>query len=152
MMWVLLLPAVFFGDLFLKRYLDSRLEGNTRIYLAGKRAVLRKCHNSGIAGGRFSGRAKEISTLTLGIMLGFLAKELRLLFQKGKTVQKAGIALLLGGGLSNWYDRRKKGYVTDYISFCKGPKKLQNLVFNLSDFCIFAGILMALLGTGKKES
>ena len=42
-------------------------------------------------------------------------------------------------------DRMKKGSVTDYIRFPEFPvKKISNLVFNMSDFAIFAGIFCLL--------
>lgn len=47
-----------------------------------------------------------------------------------------------GGGMSNWYDRHKRGYVTDYVSFRFGPEKFRRLVFNVSDFCIFFGLAL----------
>ncbi len=51
--------------------------------------------------------------------------------------KKYGVAyaLILGGALSNTYERLFKGYVTDYI-------KIGKVVYNLSDFAIFAGALM----------
>lgn len=56
-----------------------------------------------------------------------------------------GYALLLGGGISNFIDRMKKGSVTDYVRFPKFPvKKISELVFNLSDFGIFAGVFCLL--------
>ncbi len=48
---------------------------------------------------------------------------------------KAAFALVLGGALSNTCDRLFKGYVTDYI-------RIGNVVYNISDFAIFAGTAM----------
>lgn len=50
-----------------------------------------------------------------------------------------GYALILGGALSNTYERIFKGYVTDYI-------RIGNMVYNVSDFSIFAGTLAVILG------
>lgn len=50
--------------------------------------------------------------------------------------------MILGGGLSNYMDRRNKGYVTDYISFNVKNKEMKNMVFNLSDFFILAGSVL----------
>lgn len=61
------------------------------------------------------------------------------------SVAGIGYALILGGGLSNFIDRVKKGTVTDYLRFPNFPiKKISNLVFNLSDFGIFAGVFCLL--------
>ena len=66
--------------------------------------------------------------------------------QKGKYMMKTGLALLLGGALSNTYDRLKRKYVVDYFSFGVKWKRLRNIVFNISDFCILAGTLLTVLG------
>lgn len=56
-----------------------------------------------------------------------------------------GHALVLGGALSNTYERIFKGYVTDYI-------KIGGTVYNISDFAIFAGaFLIALKGIREEK-
>ena len=37
-------------------------------------------------------------------------------------------------------ERVEKGYVTDYLSFSVKNEKLRKIVFNLSDFSVFAGV------------
>ena len=52
-----------------------------------------------------------------------------------QKVQKLGIAIILGGAISNLYDRVVRRYVVDYFSIQCG--KLKGVVFNLGDiFCI----------------
>ena len=46
-----------------------------------------------------------------------------------------GYALIFGGALSNTYERFFKGYVTDYI-------RIGNMVYNISDLAIFAGVFV----------
>ena len=58
--------------------------------------------------------------------------------QNGTALQVAGISFLLGGGLSNTYDRIARGEVTDYIG-------VGRVVYNLADFAIFAGMLMTVM-------
>ena len=56
---------------------------------------------------------------------------------EGRKADRIGFALITAGGLSNLYDRLKRGYVVDYFSIrCK---YLEKVVFNLGDFFIFAG-------------
>jgi len=56
---------------------------------------------------------------------------------EGRKADRIGFALITAGGLSNLYDRLKRGYVVDYFSIrCK---YLEKIVFNLGDFFIFAG-------------
>ena len=63
----------------------------------------------------------------------------------GKGLLKTGLAILLGGAFSNTYDRLKRGYVVDYLNFPKAPGKLKNVIFNISDFAILIGALIATL-------
>ena len=60
----------------------------------------------------------------------------------GRRLGRMGLAMVLGGGMSNYMDRRNKGYVTDYISFNVKNKDMRRMVFNLSDFCIAAGTVL----------
>ncbi len=64
---------------------------------------------------------------------------------EGRKADRIGLALVTAGGLSNLYDRIRRGYVVDYFSIrCK---YLEKIVFNLGDFFIFAGsALIAISG------
>lgn len=97
--------------------------------------------NEGAASGILAKHPKILKTISAA-MLCFCVLELGRERQKGKsTVAGIGYALLLGGGLSNFIDRVRTGSVTDYLRFPKFPiKKISELVFNLSDFSIFAGV------------
>ena len=57
-----------------------------------------------------------------------------------------GAGLLLGGGLSNLWERLRQGAVFDYLRFPKAPGPLKRYVYNLADFAVFAGALALLLG------
>lgn len=50
--------------------------------------------------------------------------------------------MILGGGLNNYTERRRKGYVTDYASLNVENPKLKKVVFNISDLFIFTGALL----------
>ena len=56
-----------------------------------------------------------------------------------------GLSLAIGGGANNFYDRAKRGYVVDYFSFRTPWKRLNQMIFNLSDLCIFLGSLLIVL-------
>ena len=55
-------------------------------------------------------------------------------------MEKLALTLTLAGGVSNLYDRMKRGYVVDYFSICW--KFLKRVVLNLGDVCIFAGAVL----------
>lgn len=117
-------------------------KGNWREYLTPRIELL---ENKGAASGILAKHPKVLKTIS-AVMLCFCALALGKERQKGKvTMTGVGYALLLGGGLSNFIDRMKKGSVTDYVRFPKFPvKKISELVFNLSDFGIFAGVFCLL--------
>ncbi len=52
--------------------------------------------------------------------------------EKGTRISKLGLSMILGGGLNNYTERRRKGYVTDYVSLNVG-KSEKKVVFNISD-------------------
>lgn len=117
-------------------------ESNWREYLAPKIELL---ENKGAASGILAKHPKMLKAVSAA-MLCFCALALGKERQKEKvTMVGIGYALMLGGGLSNFIDRVKKGSVTDYVRFPKFPvKKISELVFNLSDFGIFAGVFCLL--------
>ena len=64
----------------------------------------------------------------------------------GKGLLKWGLALLLGGAYTNTYDRLKRKYVVDYVSFNVPVKGIRRIVFNIGDFCIMIGALLTTAG------
>ena len=61
-----------------------------------------------------------------------------------------GAGLLLGGGLSNLYERLRHGKVYDYLRFPKAPGPIRNYVYNLADFAIFFGAVLLVFCRKKK--
>ena len=64
---------------------------------------------------------------------------------------RLGCAMLLGGGISNLYERLSGKGVFDYIQFPKAPGRLRKYVFNLADFAIFFGAVWIALRSGGKH-
>lgn len=60
-----------------------------------------------------------------------------------------GGSLIVGGALSNIYDRKKRGHVVDYIHVKKGP--LSRIVFNLADLFIALGAIISILSLKPRE-
>jgi signal peptidase II len=70
--------------------------------------------------------------------------------KKGKVLLKTGLAFILGGAYSNTYDRLRRKYVVDYISFDlksgnKLADKFKKIVFNISDFAIIIGSMFLVI-------
>ena len=58
----------------------------------------------------------------------------------------AAAGLILGGGLSNLWERLRHGRVYDYLRFPKAPGPLGRYVYNLADLALFLGAAGLLLG------
>ena len=160
MIYFTITASIIAADAILKEYFKSTFRGKHRKVnrkdtnrcinkedgaLQKLRPEIEILENRGAASGILSSYPKVIKGISAG-MLCFCVLALGRERQQGKvTAAGIGYALLLGGGLSNFIDRIKKGSVTDYIRFPKVPvKKISELVFNLSDFGIFAGVFCLL--------
>lgn len=147
MIWIMIITAVFMIDCCIKKWAEENLQGKKRQHIGHTGCSLVLVHNKGFAGSRMKEKpeiVKVIHTIILvlfGILCIFLGY-----FKKGNEMTAFGISMILGGGASNLYDRWKKGYVTDYL----GLPVAKKLVFNVSDLCIFAGAVLAILGEMKK--
>ena len=151
MIFIIILLSVFLGDLLLKKYIEANLPEGEEKTVFGGRILIRKLHNHGIALGGLSEHPLLIRRGTIGLIGGMFVYYLILLFRKGETVRKTGLSLLLGGALCNWFDRFHQGHVTDYFSFQVKWQKLRQIVFNLSDICIFIGSILMLFGGCRKK-
>lgn len=61
-----------------------------------------------------------------------------------------GAGLVLGGGLSNLWERLRYGKVLDYLRFPAAPGKLKKYVYNLADLALFLGALLLALFPREK--
>lgn len=142
--------GIFVVDLLIKNHIERTGTEGEEEAVCGGRLLLRRHHNRGAflnAGERRRGVVAVLSViLTLGATVLFLAT----FTFRGSTMLRAGLALLLGGAYSNTYDRLVRKYVVDYVSFPVKNKKIRNIVFNISDFCIMVGALLMVLGSAEK--
>ena len=133
-------------EFFLKNYIEREKEEKKEEKIWGGMLVLQKYHNRGAflnAGEKKSAVVALLSCLLTAVITVIFIMTLG---QKGKPLLKAGLALLLGGAFSNTYDRLKRKYVVDYFSFGVKFLPLRNIIFNISDFCIILGALIAAIG------
>ncbi len=146
--YLMMIPAVFGTDVMLKKKSEEKKlpiekEGNGPI-------IWRNYHNTGAMLNFGAGKSfvKVLSSVfTAAVTVYFIIT----LGHKGKNLLKAGLALVLGGAYSNMYDRMRKDYVVDYISFRCRWKRFSNIVFNIGDFAIMVGALMAVIATDRSE-
>lgn len=148
--FVTLVSVIFLGDMYIKnrveKYIPARGTGKSEKELLGGRLLLRRHHNRGMV--LNAGEKKQSAVAVISLLLTAVLTVLFLisLGHRGNNLLRTGLALLLGGAFSNTYDRLKRKYVVDYLSFGVRWKGLRKIVFNLSDFCIIIGALLAVLG------
>lgn len=103
---------------------------------------LHKSHNAGFPFGFMEHRPEMVKGIPLVVTSAAAGALGVLLTGKGAHGKKLGLALVIGGALSNLYDRIKRGYVVDYFSIeCK---RIKDVIFNLGDMFVFLGSLVFL--------
>jgi len=142
--------VIFGGDLWIKDKIEKSTEDGTERCaelgtLPGGCILIRKYHNKGAM--LNLGQSRHWLVKMISVILSVLAAVIFVfsLGRRGNKMLRIGLAFLLGGAFSNTYDRLKRGYVVDYFSFHLKWKRLRNIVFNLSDFCIMIGALLLVL-------
>lgn len=135
--------GIFMLDMYFKYKAKKNWAYGSEKKIANGKLILTRYHNYGAAlnfGEKCPQLIKIVSTVLFGIMgifMGiFIGKK------KKDRILSIGFGLILGGSLSNLYDRWKYGYVTDYFSFAVKWKRLRKMVFNLGDIGILLGSFM----------
>ncbi len=149
--WMAIPLVIMIGDGAVKKCAEKKLADRKSKELFGGRIRLHLLHNPGGALGVL-GKNQRLVLVANSVMLGIAADEfVHLLKRERETSAKTGLALLIGGGASNLIDRVWRGYVTDYFSIHAGARfrRLGGIVFNISDFCVFAGSLLYVIGRSK---
>ena len=137
-MWILIgvTAALLVCDRVLKALARSE-----KLRYRGKLLQLTHLENPGFFLGKGSRYPRLLRWAPLGIWL--LAAALLLPDVERRT---APALLTLTGGLSNQYDRLRRGSVTDYVRFPGAGKKLRSLVWNLADFMLLGGTVLTAIG------
>lgn len=150
MTYICITAAIFIGDFFIKNHMERTLKAGEEEKRLKGFIRLRIHHNKGAflnAGEKKRSLVAAVSLLlTLAIMVMFIMT----LGRKGSTMLKTGLSMLLGGAFSNTYDRMKRKYVVDYLSFGVKWKWLSGIIFNISDFGIMIGAMIVALASGNK--
>lgn len=146
MKYGLVVLGIFGLDQFIKNKIEKQESLEKQHKKIGKLLVIRKCHNTGMAMNLGDKRQKMVAGLSLLMTALVLVLFFFSLGKRGNALLHTGLAFLLGGGFSNTYDRLKRKYVVDYISFPVPVKWLREIVFNIADFCIMIGAWLAVVG------
>ncbi|MEY8391686.1 signal peptidase II [Lachnospiraceae bacterium 45-W7] len=144
MKFAILSFTIFGGDFFLKTYMERHLKGGEEKEICRGRILLRRHHNSGMALNMLKNCRTALKIICGSMLLLLGSLWFIFLGRKENSGILLGLSLLLGGGASNFYDRISRGYVIDYFSFCTPFRWLNQIVFNISDLCIFAGAILGI--------
>lgn len=109
-------------------------------------AAIRVTENTGMAFSLLSGSTALLtvfSTLLIGALVGWLVARP----QSQSRLLRAGLWLIVGGGLGNLYDRFVYGRVTDFIELLF----MRFAIFNLADAFICIGAFIAALALLRDE-
>lgn len=147
MIYVGIIAGIFTLDFFIKRYVDKKYVRKEKHSKLGGLVYVEKYYNDGAALNlleEWPGLLKILQTAFMVAVCSWLYFSVRRNGAAG--IGKVGLAFLAGGGLSNLFDRYIKGHVVDYIGFQFGPKWFQRIIFNVSDFFVFIGGVLVVVG------
>lgn len=147
MLYLFITAGIFLLDFIIKTYMDKKYARKVQHPRLNGAIILEKYYNRGAALNLLDKRPKILKFLHTFILIIVGAVYYFFIRHSNRPVAKTGLALLLGGGLSNLCDRYTKGHVVDYFRINIGPKWLRRIIFNISDFCVFIGALLAVLGS-----
>lgn len=143
---LVVLAGIFWGDFFLKNYIELHVDEREERKICRGKLLIRKHHNKGMMLNAGQKRRRLVAALSLVFTVLLTLVFIVSLGHHGNHLLRLGLSLLLGGAFSNTYDRLRRGYVVDYVSFPVKWQGFRKIVFNCSDFCIIIGSLMSALG------
>ena len=151
----MLLPVILFAiDYFAKEYIEKNFKEHQTKDICNDKIQLKKVYNEGAMLNTLDHKPEFVAGLSTGITAMLIIGYIGLLAKEGYHLVKIALGLVIGGGVSNVYDRLKRKKVVDYFSFKVKNEKLRNTVFNLADIFVFIGgaifIIYSLLPEKKK--
>lgn len=150
MIWYGIIASIVAFEWNMKKKMDKKLDFEHSIKRWNGKLILKKYHNKGAALDLFSQHQEKLIFGTCGLILGLLFWLHQLVKVSGQGMRKLALSFLLGGAISNAWDRITKHYVVDYFSF--SWKKIRHIVFNIADFFIFIGSLLLVISFLKEKN
>lgn len=152
MIWIAIALIVYAADISIKWYIDGKYRNGQQKEFFNGNLVVTKVYNYGAPLGKFKKSMDNVIKYSEAVLGALIVLFLCLLPVKKRKLEKFALALIIGGGAQNLYDRSVKKRVLDYLTFPKLPGKLKDIAYNLSDAAIFLGtILITLAGFKPKK-
>jgi signal peptidase II len=138
--WMVIAALVFVGDQVTKAVVENLIPEHTTVPILAHFLNLVHTHNAGAAFGLFSDSPAPwktvllivVSSLLLAMVFAVMWRNRQLRWETG-----VGLALILGGALSNLVDRIRLGRVVDFLDlYCRS---YHWPTFNLADSAIVVG-------------
>ncbi|MDD6065763.1 MAG: signal peptidase II [Firmicutes bacterium] len=152
MAWLILPAGIFTADYFMKKKAESWSEEEPPRKVLGGHIILQRLHNRGAVLGFCQARPHLLAGCTAGLTAGLAAAYVWLMGRSTDALLKTGVGMLLGGSMSNVWDRLRRHYVVDYFSFNTKCARLRKIVFNLSDLFIFLGGFLVICWNALRKS
>lgn len=152
MIYWLIIAGIFGVDMGVKNAVEKCGDLTGEAQKMGRLLMLRRFHNRGMALNLGEKHRKVVASLSVVMTVGLTVLFIVSLGRRGSSLLRTGLAFLLGGAFSNTYDRLRRKYVVDYVSFNLPVKRLRNIVFNIADFSIMIGALLIILSVGGSEN
>lgn len=138
-------------DLGIKQYIEENFENGEERETRVSKLVLRKIYNKGFAFHTLDRYPWVIRWTSIILGVAITIYDVWLALQKGRWLEKVGMAFLSAGAVSNIYDRLVRGKVIDYIGFKSKWKKLRTTTPNLADFYVAIGAIAVLIARALKR-
>ena len=149
MQYLAVILGIFGLELSVKNHIEkTKIEGSEEKKCGGF-LLIRRHHNRGAFLNAGQERQKVIAVLSVILSVALSVLFAFSLGMAGKGLLKWGLTLMLGGAFSNTYDRLKRKYVVDYVSFNVPFEGLKRIIFNIGDFCIMIGAMLSVIGYSK---
>ena len=145
MFYIIIVAGIFLLDFKIKKYIENNKKIGDSEEILGGRIILRKFHNKGAMLSFLKTKQKLVEAVSLFLTVWLSIFYVVLLFKKGYHGLKLALSFILGGALSNVYDRVTRNYVVDYFSFNTRIKQIKRVIFNISDIFIFLGSFLILI-------
>ena len=117
MKYLAVILGIFGLETGIKGHIEKTKTEQTNEKICGGALLVRKHHNRGAF--LNAGEKKQKIVMLISVVLTVILTVVFLLTlgTAGKGLLKWGLTLLLGGAYTNTYDRLKRKYVVDYVSF-----------------------------------